>query len=156
MFSSDAGLYAATEILAGEDVVQKNGNLRQCKRVIVPGNAPADIAQQAVMNMNATAVVLRFDACQAFCLEERPEYVLEPFELRTKTFHDLCGTVGVARFASLEHEALNLPLHLGRRQVRKGQKVFALIVSFFRHELLTAFVVDDLRVTGSGNAPVFG
>src|ERR1035437_1033193 len=97
------------------------------------------------MDMQTTEIIFCLDASQAFRLEKRSEYVLEPFELGPEAFKYLCGSATGAGFAAFEHEILNSLLHLDRRQVREGKEIFALIMRLFRHELLPPLIVDYLR-----------
>ena len=53
------------------------------------------------MRMNAAEIILCLDAGQSLCFEERSEYVLEPFELRTEAFKNLCTRVVAAGLAAL-------------------------------------------------------
>ena len=66
------------------------------------------------MNMRTTKIILCPDAGQSFRFEERSEYILEPFQLRTEALQNLCACICAAGLAAFKHGQC-LPCQARRR-----------------------------------------
>ncbi len=85
------GSTPATKSSAASSSFRNSRKLWQCERMIQPGDAAPDVAEELIVRMGVAELVRERDTLQPLGLKERTEDVLEHVHARAESLQNLFG-----------------------------------------------------------------